>query len=214
MNSVSYDEMLELSSMGAKVLHARCVEIGKKYNLPIYVKSTFDKNSIGTKITNDDFENLESYVINGITKDDYISRITLVGLDNKIGKTYEIFKLLAENNINVDVIMQTLGENVVKDLSFTVKRSDLDKTLNLLEKNKSIINVKDILHSEDLSKVSIIGTGITNRPGIAANLFEVLYEKNINIHMITTSEIKISILVNLQESELAVKSIYNKFFNK
>ena len=210
MEVVSYDEMLELSSMGAKVLHNRCVEIGKKYNVPIFVKSTFESNSIGTKITSN--ENLEDLVINGVAKDDYISRITIVGLDNKIGKTYEIFKILAEHNINVDVIMQTLGENVVKDLSFTVKMSDLDKTLEILEENKDRIHAKEILHSENLSKVSIIGVGITNKPGVAADIFEALYENNINMHMITTSEIKISILVNSSESELAVKSIYDKFF--
>lgn len=210
MEVVSYDEMLELSSMGAKVLHNRCVEIGKKYNVPIYVKSTFEKNSIGTKITNN--ENLEDLVINGVTKDDYISRITIVGLDNKIGKTYKVFKMLAENEINVDVIMQTLGENVVKDLAFTVKMNDLDKTLKILEENKEELNAKQILHSENLSKVSIVGVGIANKPGVAADMFEALYENNINMHMVTTSEIKISILVDSSESELAVKAIHDKFF--
>lgn len=210
MEVVSYDEMLELSSMGAKVLHNRCVEIGKKYNVPIYVKSTFEKNSIGTKITNN--ENLEDLVINGVTKDDYISRITIVGLDNKIGKTYKVFKMLAENEINVDVIMQTLGENVVKDLAFTVKMNDLDKTLKVLEANKEELNAKQILHSENLSKVSIVGVGIANKPGVASDMFEALYENNINMHMITTSEIKISILVDSSDSELAVKAIHDKFF--
>lgn len=210
MEVVSYDEMLELSSMGAKVLHNRCVEIGKKYNVPIYVKSTFEKNSIGTKITNN--ENLEDLVINGVTKDDYISRITIVGLDNKIGKTYKVFKMLAENDINVDIIMQTLGENVVKDLAFTVKMSDLDKTLSILESNKEELKAKQILHSENLSKVSIVGVGIANKPGVASDMFEALYENNINMHMVTTSEIKISILVDSNQSELAVKAIHDKFF--
>ena len=210
MEIVSYDEMLELSSMGAKVLHNRCVEIGKKYNVPIYVKSTFEKNSIGTKITNNN--DLEDLVINGVAKDDYISRITVIGLENKIGKTYEIFKLLAKSQVNVDVIMQTLGENVAKDIAFTVKMNDLDKTLKILEDNKDEINAQEILHSENLSKVSIVGVGIANRPGVAADMFEALYENNINMHMVTTSEIKISILVNSSESELAVKAIHDKFF--
>lgn len=210
MDVVSYDEMLELSSMGAKVLHNRCVEIGKKYNVPIYVKSTFEKNSIGTKIT--DANNLEDLVINGVTKDDYISRITILGIDNKIGKTFEIFKILSENQINVDVIMQTLGENVEKDLAFTVKMNDLDKALKVLNDNKERIHAKEILHSENLSKVSIIGVGIANKPGVATAMFEALYENNINMHMVTTSEIKISVLVNSSESELAVKAIHDKFF--
>ena len=211
MNVVSYDEMLELSSMGAKVLHNRCVEIGKKYGVPIYVKSTFEKNSSGTRIT--DNNNLEDLVINGVAKDDYISRITIVGLENKIGKTYEIFKILSEGEVNVDVIMQTVGENVAKDLAFTVKMNDLNRTLELLRQNKDKINAKEILHTENLSKVSIVGVGIANRPGVAADMFEALYENNINMHMVTTSEIKISILVNSSQSELAVKAIYNKFFN-
>ena len=212
MNTVSYEEMLELSSMGAKVLHNRCVEIGKKYNVPIYVKSTFEKNSVGTLVTTKN--NLEDLVINGVTKDDYVSRITVVGLDNKIGKTYELFKLLAEHSINVDIIVQSFGEYTTKNIAFTVKMNDLQQTLEVLEKNKENLNIKDILHSENLSKVSIIGVGITNKPGVAANMFEALYEKNINMHMVTTSEIKISVLVNANESELAVKAIYDKFFNE
>lgn len=210
MNTVSYDEMLELSSMGAKVLHNRCVEIGKKYNVPIYVKSTFEKNSIGTLITNN--SNLEDLVINGVTKDDNISRITIVGLENKIGKTYELFKLLAKNSINVDVIVQSFGEYTTKDIAFTVKMNDLHHTLEVLEKNKELLNIEEILHSESLSKVSIVGVGISNKPGVASDMFEALYENNINMHMITTSEIKISVLVNSNDADLAVKSIYHKFF--
>lgn len=210
MHTVSYDEMLELSSMGAKVLHNRCVEIGKKYNVPIYVKSTFEKNSIGTLITND--RNLEDLVINGVTKDDNISRITVVGLENKIGKTYELFKLLAKNSINVDVIVQSFGEYTTKDIAFTVKMNDLPHTLEVLENNKELLNIEEILHSESLSKVSIVGVGIANKPGVASDMFEALYENNINMHMITTSEIKISVLVNSNEADLAVQSIYNKFF--
>ena len=207
--------MLELASQGAKVLHNRCVEIGKKFNVPIYVKSTFERESVGTLVTNNpyNYENLEDLLINGVTKDDYISRITIVGLENKIGKTYELFNLLAENQISVDVIVQSLGEFVNKDISFTVKMNDLDRTLEMLEQNKDILNAKEIVHSENLSKVSIIGVGITNKPGVAAKMFEALYEANINMHMITTSEIKISVLVDLEESTKAVQAIHKKFFN-
>lgn len=210
MNTVSYEEMLELSSMGAKVLHNRCIEIGKKYNVPIYVKSTFEKESIGTLIT--DKDNLEDLVINGVTKDDYISRVTIVGLENKIGKTYELFRLLAKHLINVDVIVQSFGENITKDISFTVKMGDLNKTLKVLEENKELLNAKEILHSENLTKVSIVGVGIANKPGVAADMFEALYENGINMHLVTTSEIKISVLVNSDQSDLAVKAIYEKFF--
>ncbi|MFG6319344.1 MAG: aspartate kinase [Clostridia bacterium] len=210
MNTVSYDEMLELSSMGAKVLHNRCVEIGKKYDVPIYVKSTFEKNNIGTLIT--DEKNLEDLVINGVTKDDYISRITIIGLENKVGKTYSLFKLLAKYSINVDVIVQSFGEHITKDIAFTVKMNDLNKTLQILEENKEELNIKEILHCENLSKVSIVGVGIANKPGVASDMFEALYKNNINMHMISTSEIKISVLVDSSEADLAVKAIHEQFF--
>lgn len=207
---MSYDEMLELSSMGAKVLHNRCVEIGKKYNVPIYVKSTFEKESIGTLVAN--HEPFEDFVLSGVAKDDYISRITIVGLENKIGRTYQLFKLLSENLINVDVIVQSFGEHIKKDIAFTVKMNDLNKTLDVLEENKNVLNFERILHSENLSKVSIIGVGIANKPGVATDMFEALYEKNINMHMVTTSEIKISVLVNSSEADDAVRAIHEKFF--
>ena len=213
IESISYEEMLELSSMGAKVLHNRCVEIGKKYSVPIYVKSTFEKNSRGTLVTNNK-EALEDLLINGVTKDDYISRITIVGLENKIGRTYKLFKILSENHINVDIIVQSFGEHITKDIAFTVKMNDLEKTLEVLEANKEALHSETILHSENLSKVSIIGVGIANKPGIAASMFEALYENNINMHMVTTSEIKISVLVNAKEADLAVSAIHDKFFKE
>ena len=211
IKTISYEEMLELSSMGAKVLHNRCVEIGKKYNIPIYVKSTFERKSLGTLVTNKE-SFLEDLTINGVTKDDYISRITIVKLENKIGKTYHLFKLLSENSINVDIIVQSFGEHITKDIAFTVKMNDLARTLEILEENKEKLSAKEILHSENLSKVSIIGVGIANKPGVAASMFEALYENNINMHMVTTSEIKISVLVDVNDSDLAVKAIHQKFF--
>ena len=210
LSDISYEEMLEMASMGAKVLHNRCVEIGQKYNVPIYVKSTFEKDSIGTLVSH---KNLEDLVIRGVTKDDYISRITIVGLENRIGKTYELFKILANNEINVDVIVQSFGEYITKDIAFTVKMNDLNRTLKVLNDNKESLNIKDILHTENLSKVSIIGVGIANKPGVAASMFEALYENNINMHMISTSEIKISVLVNSNEADLAVKAIHKKFID-
>ena len=210
LKTISYDEMLELSSMGAKVLHNRCVEIGKKYGVPIYVKSTFEKNNIGTLVTN---KNLEDLVISGVAKDDYISKITIIGLENKIGKTYELFKVLSDNLINVDIIVQSFGEYISKDIAFTVKMNDLDKTLEILEANKEKINFKEIIHSENLSKVSIVGVGIANKPGVAVDMFEALYQNNINMHMVSTSEIKISVLVDSDKADLTVNALHSKFFN-
>ena len=183
--------MLEMASAGAKVLHNRCVEIGKKFNVPIYVKSTIEKDSVGTFIS--EKGSLENLVINGVAKDDNISKITIVGMENKIGKTAELFRMLAKENISIDVIMQASGENVSKNITFTNNSNDLQKALKVLEINQNILNAKEILHSEDLSKVSIIGLGIANKPGVAADMFEALYEENINMHLVTTSEIRISV---------------------
>ena len=212
IDNISYEEMLEMASLGAKVLHNRCVEIGQKYNVPIYVKSTFEKDSVGTKVSNE--KPLEDLVINGIAKDDNISRITVVGLENKIGKTFELFKLLSDNNINIDIIVQAFGETSIKNITYTVKMTDLNRTLKILNDNKEKIKAKEILHAENLSKVSIIGVGIANKPGVAADMFEAFYEKNINMHMITTSEIKISVLVNIEDAKEAVNAIHEKFFEK
>ena len=209
LNNISYDEMLEMASAGAKVLHNRCVEIGKKFNVPIYVKSTFEKDSVGTLIS--EKGSLENLVINGVAKDDNISKITIIGMENKIGKTAELFRMLAKENISIDVIMQASGENVSKNITFTINSNDLPKTLKVLETNQNVLNAKEILHSEDLSKVSIIGLGIANKPGVAADMFEALYEENINMHLVTTSEIRISVLVDSKYANKAMSAIHNKF---
>lgn len=210
LKSIHYDEMLEMASMGAKVLHNRCVEIARKYNIPLYVKSTFEKNSDGTLVTDKNIEGLE---ISGVTKDDYISRITVLGLKNEVGKTYKLFKVLSENEINVDVIVQSFGEFTVKNIAFTVKMNDLEKALTVLKENKSVLEYDSITHSENLSKISIVGVGIANKPGVATKMFEALYESNINMHMISTSEIKISVLVDIEKADLAIKEIHKKFFD-
>ena len=210
LKSISYDEMLEMASMGAKVLHNRCVEIARKFDIKLYVKSTFIENSEGTLVSNKNIEDLE---ISGVTKDDYISRITVIGLKNEIGKTYKLFQVLSDNQINVDVIVQSFGEYTVKDIAFTVKMSDLPKTLEVLNAAKEELGYNSIIHSENLSKVSIVGVGIANKPGVATKMFEALYESNINMHMISTSEIKISVLVDIENANSAVKEIHKKFFD-
>lgn len=212
IDTISYDEMLELASMGAKVLHNRCVEIGNKYDIPIYVKSTFEKESRGTLVTKS--EQLEDLTISGVAKEDKIARITLIGKNNKIGRIYRVFKLLADNNINVDIIVQALGEHISKDISFTVKEHDLNDALEILNENADEFDIKEIKSSTGMSKVSIVGIGISNNPGVAANLFEVLYENNINMHMISTSEIKISVLVNSNVAETLVNAIHDRFIGK
>ncbi len=210
LETVTYDEMLELASLGAKVLHNRCVEIGKNYEVPISVKSTFEENSQGTKVLEN--KGLESLYITGVAKDDNITRITIIGLENKIGRTYKVFKLLSENKINVDTIVQSAGEHAMKDISFTVKNTETKKVLKILNENLIELGAKEITHCDKLSKISIVGVGIVNNPGVASKVFEALYENNINMHMVSTSEIKISVLVNKKEANLALKAIHDKFY--
>ena len=215
VDPISHDEMLELASLGAKVLHNRCVEIGKKYDIPIIVKSTFEEDSTGTTVREkSEEEAFEDSYITGVTKDDNVARITIIGLENKIGRTYRVFKLLADQDISVDVIVQSLGEHITKDIAFTVTKTDLNKTLEILDANKEELSAKEILHCDNLSKISIVGAGMVNNPGIAAKIFEALYENNINMHMISTSEIKISVLVNNNCANMAMKAIHEKFFEK
>lgn len=209
IETISYDEMLELASLGAKVLHNRCVEIGKKYNIPICVKSTFEEESRGTLVVNKEY--MEDLCISGVAKEDLIVRITLVGKNKKIGRIYRVFKLLAEHDINVDIIVQALGEHLEKDISFTIKERDLVSALEILNENADDLDIQEIKQFTGLSKISIVGIGIANNPKVAATLFEVLYENNINMHMITTSEIKISVLVNGNVAESALHAIHDRF---
>lgn len=212
IESISYDEMLELASMGAKVLHNRCVEIGKKYNVPICVKSTFEEKSIGTIVTN--MDKLEKQVINGITSQKDIVRITIIGKEHKIGRIYKLFDLLSNNDINVDMIVQSFGEHLQKDVSFTIKKSDLDLTMELLNEHAEELNIEEIQASKEMEKISLIGIGLSNNSKIISSLFETLYENNVNMHMISTSEIKISILVNSNVAASLIKELHNKFIKE
>lgn len=212
IDSISYDEMLELASLGAKVLHNRCVEIGKKYNIPIAVKSTFEKDSIGTLVTNKNY--MEDLYISGIAKEDNIVRITLIGKDKKIGRIYKVFSILAENDICIDMITQSFGEHICKDISFTIREKDLSQVLEIFNKYADELNINEIQDNSGYSKVSIVGIGIANNPNVAATLFEILYQNNINMHMISTSEIKISVLVNATMAENAFKAIHHKFIKE
>lgn len=210
INKIRYEEMLELASLGAKVLHNRCIEIGKNYNIPINVKSSFNINTVGTSVNNE--KDLESIYISGVSKDDNISRITIIGKNTKIGRAYKVFKLLAKNNITTDTIVQCFGEHAIKDISFTIKDNCLSKVLEILNSNLDELELQEIKHCENLSKISVVGVGIATDPNVASKIFEALYENNINMQMISTSEIKISILVNKNEAELALKKIHDKFF--
>lgn len=213
INNISYDEMLEFASMGAKVLHNRCVEIAKENNTELYVRTIFEDGtpSKGTEIS--DTKNLETFSINGVTKDDNVSRIIVTDVKNEIGSTYKLFKVLADESVDVDLVTQSMGENALRTIAFTVKRNELEKVIDILENNKKGIYKGKILHDENLSKITIIGIGIENKPDVASKMFEALSERKINIQMINTSEIKISVLVLSDRADEALEAVYDKFFD-
>jgi len=208
LDEISYDEMLELASLGANVLHNRSVEMAKKYGVHMVVRSSLNNHS-GTVIR--EVENVERMLIRGVTRDNDITRITVLGVEDTPGRAFRLFSLLAKERINVDVILQSVGRHETKDISFTVRKADRDKALEVINANLDVIRAKEVKYSDDYSKVSIVGVGMVNNPGVAAMMFEALYDADINIHMITTSEMKISVLVNVRNAERAVNAIHEKF---
>ena len=207
MESISYDEMLELASLGANVLHNRSVEMAKKYNVKLAVRSSFTENE-GTYVR--EVKDMEKMMVKGVSRDNDVARIALIGLEDRPGVAFKIFSLLAKNKINVDIILQSIGRNGKKDISFTVSRGNMEKAAEILEAAE-MLDFERIEHSTDVSKVSIVGAGMVNNPGVASKMFEALYDANINIHMISTSEIKISVLIDEKDAEKAVIAIHDKF---
>jgi len=208
LDEISYDEMLELASLGANVLHNRSVEMAKKYGVHLVVRSSFNGNG-GTVVK--EVENVEKMLIRGVTRDNDITSITVLGVEDTPGRAFKLFSLLAKERINVDVILQSAAKHETKDISFTVRKADRDKALEVIKSNLDIIRAKDVKYSDNYSKVSIVGVGMVNNPGVAAMMFEALYDADINIHMITTSEMKISVLVDVDNAERAVNAIHEKF---
>lgn len=208
LSEITYDEMLELASLGANVLHNRSVEMAKKYNVKLEVKSSFERIE-GTVVK--EVTNVEKMLIRGVTRDNNVARIAIIGLDDKPGVAFKVFSALAKENINVDMILQSIGREDSKDIVFTVTKDNVDKTMAVLNELKPALGAKEIQHRDDMSKVSIVGAGMVNNPGVAADMFEALYDAGINIHMISTSEIKVSTLINVRNAEKAVQVIHDKF---
>ena len=208
LDAITYDEMLDLASLGANVLHNRSVEMAKKYGVKLEVKSSFEKID-GTIVK--EAVSVEKMLIRGVARDNDVARIALVGLEDKPGIAFKVFSLLAKHSINVDVILQSIGREGKKDISFTVTKSHMQEAIDLLEAEKDTLCYEEITHREDISKVSIVGAGMVNNPGVAAKMFEALYDAGINIHMISTSETKISVLINVNNAEKAVQAIHDKF---
>ncbi len=209
LDEVTYNEMLELATLGAQVLHNRSVEMAKKYNVSLEVLSSFSGNP-GTKVK--EVARMEKSYISSVAKDTNIARIALLGVPNEIGTSFKVFSLLAQHNINVDIILQGIGHEEGKDICFTVAQSDLAMAEKLLRENQERIRFRVLETNADVAKVSVVGAGVIGNPGVAAKLFEALYDAGININMISTSEIKISVLVERRDAEKAVQVIHDKFF--
>lgn len=208
LEEITYDEMLELASLGANVLHNRSVEMAKKYNVKLEVKSSFEKVE-GTVVK--EATNVEKMLIRGVTRDNDVARIAVIGVDNIPGIAFRIFSALAKEDINVDMILQSVGRNGKKDIAFTVTKNHMEKTLSVINDLKGVLNFEDVNCRDDLSKVSIVGAGMVTNPGVAAKMFEALFAADINIHMIATSEIKVSVLIKVANAERAVQVIHDKF---
>ncbi len=212
LNEITFDEMLELASLGAQVLHNRSVEMAKRYNVNMEVLSSFSGNP-GTKVK-EVVKTMEKSHISGVAKDKNVARIALVGLSDEPGIAFKIFSKLAKHQVNVDLILQSIGRHGTKDISFVVKKSDAAVAKEILEESKESIKFDHIDVNDNIAKISIVGAGMINNPGVASLMFEALYSSGININMISTSEIKVSVLVDIHEADRAVQAIHDRFFNE
>ena len=212
LDEITYDEMLELASLGAQVLHNRSVEMAKRYNVNLEVLSSFT-GAPGTKVK-EVVKKVEKSHVSGVAKDKNVARVAVVGVADEPGIAFKIFALLAKNNINVDLILQSIGRGNTKDISFTIHRGDMEQVKQLLEESKEYINFDHVDLSDNIAKVSIVGAGMINNPGVAARMFEALFNAGINIHMISTSEIKVSVLVDEDDANTAVQAIHDKFYGE
>ena len=209
LDKISYDEMLELASLGAKVLQTRSVEFAKKYNVPVRVLSSFNDNP-GTLVTKEDSD-MEKVVVSGVAYDKNQVKVTVTGVPDKPGEAAKIFNEISANNIIVDMIIQNIGEGGLTDMSFTVPKTDSKKILALMKKVVVEIGARGVTVKEDIAKISIVGVGMRSHSGVAARMFSSMAKEGINIMMISTSEIKISIVIDAKYTELAVRTLHETF---
>ncbi len=210
LDEITHDEMLELATLGAQVLNNRSVEMAKKYGIELEVLSSLVK-APGTKVK--EVTNVEKMLITGVAKDTSIARIEIVGLPDNPGIAFKIFSLVAQAHVNVDIILQSVGRAGTKDISFTVPEQDGEKTVAALKEYCEHLGAKSITCNTDLAKVSVVGAGMETHEGVAAKMFEALSDANINIQTISTSEIKISVLIERKDAERAVLAVHDKFFD-
>lgn len=208
LQEITYDEMLELATLGAQVLNNRSVEMAKKYNVELEVLSSL-KRVPGTIVK--EVTKMEKMLIRGVTKDADVARISVTKIPNTPGVAFKLFDALAKRKINVDIILQSIGRESTKDITFTVAKGNAEETIECV-KNVFDIEDKDIICDTSVAKISIVGAGMESHPGTASKMFEALYERDINIDMIATSEIKISVLIALEDADRAVSAIHKAFF--
>jgi len=208
LREITYDEMLELASLGAQVLCNRAVEMAKKYNIEVEVLSSLNPIP-GTMVK--EVATVEKMLIKGIARDNHVSRISLVGLPDIPGIAFKVFSRLGRNDINIDIILQSIGRNGTKDITFTIAHAQADEAVELLREPLTQLGAKEILRDDNVSKISIVGAGMESHPGVAAQMFEALADAGVNIQMIATSEIKISVLIDQADSEKAIIAVHNAF---
>jgi aspartate kinase len=208
LKEVTYDEMLELASLGAKVLHNRSVEMAKKYGVRLVVRSSLNRSE-GTVIK--EKAKMEKMLITGVAADTNTARISVIGVEDKPGTAFKIFHTLARNHINVDIILQSVGRDGTKDISFTVSEDDLQDALNVLEEHKETLTIQQITSNKHVAKISVVGAGMMSNPGVAAKMFESMYNSRVNINMIATSEIRITVLVDEKDVDKAMNAVHDGF---
>lgn len=206
LSEITYDEMLELATLGAQVLNNRSVEMAKKYNVEVEVLSSL-KRVPGTIVK--EVAKMEKMLIRGVTKDTDVARISVIGVPNTPGIAFKLFSKLAAKNINVDIILQSVGRDDTKDITFTVAKANGELAVETI---KGAFDLTDVVCDTNVAKVSVVGAGMETHPGTASKMFEALYEKDINIQMISTSEIKISVLIDAADADKAVAAVHNAFF--
>ena len=208
MDEVTYDEMLEMASLGAKVLHSRCVEIAKKYGVELLVCSSLNRNS-GTIVR--EKTKMEKMLISGVAADKNVAKIRVAGLGNDPESTFRLLNVLDKNHLNIDVKIQSLGKDGTKSVSFTVAKTDLHRALEVLTDNKDSLGIQKLDSDERVAKVSVIGSGIRSHSGVAAKMFGALATAGINTEMVTTSEIRITALIEEDYTDLAMRAIHETF---
>ena len=210
LEEISYDEMLELATLGAQVLHNRSVEMSKKYNVNLEVLSSIQRVP-GTKVK--EVVKVEKMLIKGVAKDDDVARISIIGLKDTPGMAFKLFSALANKKINVDIILQSVGRDGTKDISFTVAEDHAEDAVACLNEMLPVVGGQKVMCDVGVSKVSIVGSGMETHPGVAATMFEALFDADVNIQMISTSEIKISVLISREDGAKAVTAIHDAFIN-